>query len=96
MLWSRLAGGVIAAAFFAVRSVPLPRIFLGEAWALRLHRHDTGIPYGLALAAGALLVYPHTLWFAVLAALKPCRYSPSHSLPDRELVARRVPVCTRN
>ena len=67
MLWVALAGGVIAAAFIAVRSMPLPRIFLGEAWALRLHRHDTGIPYGLALAAGALLVYPNTVWFAVLS-----------------------------
>jgi prepilin peptidase CpaA len=31
-----------------------------------LHRHDSGIPYGLALASGALLVYPHTVWFAAL------------------------------
>jgi prepilin peptidase CpaA len=67
MLWVALAGGLIAAAFFSARSVPLPRMLLGEAWALRLHRHDTGIPYGLALAAGALLVYPHTVWFTILA-----------------------------
>jgi prepilin peptidase CpaA len=66
MLYVALAGGLIAAAFFSARSVPLPRVLLGEPWALRLHRHDTGIPYGLALAAGALLVYPHTVWFAVL------------------------------
>jgi prepilin peptidase CpaA len=62
-----LAGGMIAAIFTSVRSVPLPRVFLGEAWALRLHRSDSGIPYGIALAAGALLVYPHTIWFASLA-----------------------------
>jgi len=68
MLWVALAGGVIAAAFLAARSVPLPRVLLGEAWALRLHRHDSGIPYGLALAAGALLVYPQTAWFSALAA----------------------------
>jgi len=67
MLWVALAGGVIAAAFIAARSVPLPRVLLGEAWALRLHRHDSGIPYGLALAAGALLVYPQTAWFSALA-----------------------------
>jgi len=67
MLWVALAGGVIAAAFLAARSVPLPRVLLGEAWALRLHRHDSGIPYGLALAAGALLVYPQTAWFSALA-----------------------------
>jgi prepilin peptidase CpaA len=62
-----IAGGIIAAVFTSVRSVPLPRMFLGEAWALRLHRYDSGIPYGIALAAGALLVYPHTVWFASLA-----------------------------
>ena len=61
-----LAGGMIATAFASARSVPLPRVFLGEAWALRLHRRDAGIPYGIALAAGALLVYPHTVWFASL------------------------------
>jgi prepilin peptidase CpaA len=32
-----------------------------------LHRRDAGIPYGIALAAGALLVYPHTVWFTSLA-----------------------------
>ena len=32
-----------------------------------LHRPDGGIPYGIALAAGALLVYPQTFWFACLA-----------------------------
>src|SRR5262249_10314682 len=67
MLYVALAGGAIAVVFFSVRAVPLPRALLGEAWALRLHRHDTGIPYGLALAGGALIVYPHTVWFTALA-----------------------------
>jgi prepilin peptidase CpaA len=62
-----MAGGIIAGAFSMARSVPLPSVFLGEAWAIRLHRTGGGIPYGLALAAGALLVYPHTVWFASLA-----------------------------
>lgn len=65
-LYVAIAGGMMALAFNLARSVPLPRLFLGEGWALRLHRTDGGIPYGLALAAGALLVYPHTVWFAAL------------------------------
>jgi prepilin peptidase CpaA len=65
-LYVALAGGLIAVVFFSVRAVPLPRALLGEAWALRLHRHDSGIPYGLALAGGALLIYPHTVWFSAL------------------------------
>jgi prepilin peptidase CpaA len=67
ILYVAVAGGMIATAFCSARSVPLPRMFLGEAWALRLHRHDTGIPYGLAIAAGALLVYPYTVWFTGVA-----------------------------
>jgi prepilin peptidase CpaA len=66
ILYVALAGGIIATVFTTARSVPLPRLFLGEAWALRLHRTDAGIPYGLALAIGALLVYPQTIWFASL------------------------------
>jgi prepilin peptidase CpaA len=53
--------------FSSARSVPLPGPLLSEPWAVRLHRVDAGIPYGVALAAGALLVLPHTLWFDRLA-----------------------------
>jgi prepilin peptidase CpaA len=67
LVYVAVAGGVLAMVFSAVRSVPLPRAFLGQAWALRLHRPDGGIPYGIALAIGALVVYPHTVWFAALA-----------------------------
>jgi prepilin peptidase CpaA len=67
MLYVALAGGVIVPLFTTMRSVPLPRLFLGQAWAHRLHNPDAGIPYGIALAAGALLVYPQTVWFAALA-----------------------------
>lgn len=67
VLYAALAGGFLAAFFSMVRSVPLPRAFLGEAWALRLHNPKAGIPYGLALAAGALAIYPQTVWFACLA-----------------------------
>jgi prepilin peptidase CpaA len=62
-----VAGGVMAGVFLTMRSVPLPRFLLGQSWALRLHRQDGGIPYGIALAAGALMVFPQTIWFARLA-----------------------------
>jgi prepilin peptidase CpaA len=67
ILYAALAGGLLSTMFGTARSVPLPSILLGEAWALRLHRQDGGIPYGIALAAGALLVFPHTVWFERLA-----------------------------
>ena len=34
----------------------------GQAWLLRLHAKESGIPYGIALAIGALAVYPETEW----------------------------------
>jgi prepilin peptidase CpaA len=67
VLYVALAGGIMVPVFTMMRSVPLPRLLLGQAWALRLHNPGSGIPYGIALAAGALLVYPHTVWFAALA-----------------------------
>ena len=61
-----LAGGVLAVVFTSLRAIPLPRQLLGQQWALRLHQPGSGIPYGIALAIGALLVYPHTIWFSSL------------------------------
>ncbi|MBE0705507.1 MAG: peptidase, partial [Afipia sp.] len=40
----------------------LPTWLLGQDWLVRLHGKDTGIPYGIALAAAALLIYPDTDW----------------------------------
>jgi prepilin peptidase CpaA len=67
LLYVAVAGGMLATLFSSARSVPLPGMLLSEPWAVRLHRIDSGIPYGVALAAGALLVLPHTFWFERLA-----------------------------
>jgi len=67
LVYTAVAGGMLATALSMLRSVPLPGMLLAQAWAVRLHRRDAGIPYGVALVAGALLVYPHTSWFACLA-----------------------------
>jgi len=40
---------------------------LRQAWIERLHGKDAGIPYGIALAAAALAVYPDTAWMTGLA-----------------------------
>ena len=34
----------------------------GQPWLLKLHAKETGIPYGIALAIGALMIYPETEW----------------------------------
>jgi len=40
---------------------------VGSEWAERLHQRDAGIPYGIALAAAALIVYPQSEWMMRLA-----------------------------
>ena len=44
------------------RVMPLPAALAGQEWVQRLHRMDAGVPYGIALAASALFVYPDTFW----------------------------------
>lgn len=63
-----LCGGVLALAILAYRRLALPQFLIRHQWAMRLHDSKTGIPYGLALAAAALWIYPSTKWFAGLAA----------------------------
>jgi prepilin peptidase CpaA len=44
------------------RTAPLPALLAGQQWLQHLHRKDVGVPYGIALAAAALAVYPQTPW----------------------------------
>ena len=62
-----LAGGVLALSILLYRAWLPPLFIPGPAWALRLHDRNVGIPYGIALAAAALWIYPSTHWFTLLA-----------------------------
>jgi prepilin peptidase CpaA len=66
LVYASLFGGALTLAIIQFRTMPLPRLFVGREWAERLHRLDAGVPYGIALAAAALLVYPHTEWMAAI------------------------------
>jgi len=61
-LAASLFGGVLTLLILAVRSWPLPFADVMPSWAFKLHDAKSGIPYGIALAAAALAVYPHTQW----------------------------------
>lgn len=54
-------GFIIFRRFFPVGSLRVP------GWVLRLQSRETGIPYGLAIAAAALWLYPQTEVFRGLA-----------------------------
>lgn len=66
LLYASLFGGVLTFVLLRFRHMPLPGLLADQDWARRLHRMDTGIPYGIALAAAALLVYPQTAWMTAL------------------------------
>jgi prepilin peptidase CpaA len=59
-LYGSVFVGVLTLALLQFRALPLPSMLLGREWAERLHQPGGGVPYGIALAAAALLVYPKT------------------------------------
>jgi prepilin peptidase CpaA len=66
LLYASIFGGALTLVLIQFRLLPLPRLFAGREWIERLHKTGGGVPYGIALAAAALLVYPHTEWMAAL------------------------------
>lgn len=68
-LYSALLGGGLTLLILAFRHYPLLPFMLGVKWIERLHDAKTGIPYGIALAIAAILVYPETPIFAHFVGL---------------------------
>ena len=62
LLYASIFGGILTLAMIRFRLMPLPQALAGQEWVKRLHRLDGGVPYGIALAAAALLIYPDTAW----------------------------------
>jgi prepilin peptidase CpaA len=66
LVYASLLGGALTLLIVQFRHMPLPQLLAGRDWAERLHRQGGGVPYGIALAAAALLVYPQTEWMTAL------------------------------
>ena len=62
LLYASLFGGVLTFAIIRFRLMPLPAMLAEQEWIKRLHKLDGGVPYGIALAAAALMIYPDTIW----------------------------------
>jgi prepilin peptidase CpaA len=67
LLYASLFGGALTLLLIQFRMLPLPAPLAGQAWLQRLHQKDAGVPYGIALAAAALCVYPETPWMSAFA-----------------------------
>jgi prepilin peptidase CpaA len=66
LVYASILGGALTLTIVQFRSLPMPHVLAGREWAERLHRHGGGVPYGIALAAAALVVYPQTEWMTAL------------------------------
>ena len=62
LVYVSLFGGALTLLLLQFRQWPMPAALRNEAWLIRLHHRDSGIPYGVALAIGALMIYPETDW----------------------------------
>ena len=65
-IYAALIGGALTLLLLFWRGLPLPATLSSQGWLVRLHSPKEGVPYGIALAASGLLVYPDTAFMAAL------------------------------
>jgi prepilin peptidase CpaA len=66
IFYTSLFGAILTLAVLGFRAMHLPIAWQGRDWIARLHRRDTGVPYGVAIAAASLLIYWNMPWVAAL------------------------------
>ncbi len=68
VIMTAIYGMILTLGLLFFKRIPaLPLIMAQTHWISRLHDTRTGIPYGIAIAAAALMIYPQSPWFAALA-----------------------------
>jgi prepilin peptidase CpaA len=67
LIYASLFGGALTLLLLQFRMIPLPQVFASQTWVQRLHQKDGGVPYGIALAVAALIIYPDTVWMKAIA-----------------------------
>jgi prepilin peptidase CpaA len=67
LLVAAIIGGALTLLILQARKWPLPNVLARQPWIARLHAVETGIPYGIALAAAGLIVYPDTIFMQAIA-----------------------------
>jgi len=63
LLATAFFGGVLAIAILFFRQLPILPIYARHSWLMEMHQNNNGIPYGVAIAIGALVTFPHTVLF---------------------------------
>ncbi|MGZ5850649.1 MAG: A24 family peptidase [Methyloceanibacter sp.] len=67
-VFAALLGGALTLVLLFLRAVPLPAPLASQGWLVRLHNAGEGVPYGIALAAAGLMVYPQTPFMAAFGS----------------------------
>ncbi|HZD89809.1 MAG TPA: prepilin peptidase [Pseudolabrys sp.] len=62
LIYASMLGGALTLILLQFRNLSLPGFLARQPWIERLHDARAGVPYGIALAAAALIVYPNTPW----------------------------------
>jgi prepilin peptidase CpaA len=65
LLLTGVIGTLLVLALVIYRNYPANALPIPD-WALRLHRSETGMPYGIAIGASGLVVFPYTTLFKAL------------------------------
>lgn len=60
LLVAAVLGGGLTLLILNLRQWPLPARVASWDWLQRLHAQKSGVPYGIALSASALLLYPYS------------------------------------
>jgi prepilin peptidase CpaA len=69
IVYVAFVGGILGLVILCLRRVPLPREWREKRWIHRLYSPDQGMPYGIAIAIAAGLVYAPVLPILSLAAV---------------------------
>jgi prepilin peptidase CpaA len=64
-LVASLFGGALTIGLIGMRKLPMPEFLTSQGWLMRLHDDHEGIPYGVALAAGAFFLLPQSEIFRI-------------------------------
>jgi prepilin peptidase CpaA len=67
-LVATILGGFLTLTLLGLRQLPLPAGLARQGWILKLHDNRSGIPYGVALAAGVFAILPQAEILRLAAA----------------------------
>lgn len=66
LLYTALLGGLFTLGLLQFRILTLPDRLQKRSWIARLHSQRSGVPYGVAMALAALIVFPQTRWMSTI------------------------------